>query len=343
MRVLVVGAGAVGSLLAFALARGGADVTLVRRQHIGGPSSGPIDVRRRTHRLSVRVDVVAHPTDARTPDVILIAVKQFDLPEALESIKSFPSALLVTPENGIGAEEVALAARPEGRLIAASVTASVARLPDDGIEWLTTGGIGLAAAHGDVLDVATSLAATLGLGGLPAAILPSAAAMKWSKLLANVVGNATSALLDLDPAVIYADRHLFRVERRQLLEVLAVMRARGLRTVDLPGARISLLASAVRLPEAFAWLALTRVVRGARGGKDPSLRVALAAGGPTEVAWLNGAVAAAADEMGLAAPINAGLSSLVAEATLDGTRRAWFRGRPARLLDALRMEGPDRQ
>jgi len=51
--------------------------------------------------------------------------------------------------------------------------------------------------------------------------------MKWSKLLANLIANATGAILDMDPDAIYADRRLFGVERRQLLETLAVMTALG--------------------------------------------------------------------------------------------------------------------
>jgi hypothetical protein len=41
-------------------------------------------------------------------------------------------------------------------------------------------------------------------------------------VLLNLVGNATSALVDADPAEVYANRELFAIERRQLLETLAV-------------------------------------------------------------------------------------------------------------------------
>ncbi len=141
--------------------------------------------------------------------------------------------------------------------------------------------------------------------------------MKWSKLLANLVGNATSALLDLDPADVYADPRLFAVERRQLCEALAVMGALGLRPVALPGADTRLLALAVRLPPAVARPLLRRVVAGGRGGKSPSLRLTLR--GPdrraraTEAAWLNGAVAEEGARLGLPVPVNAALARLVGE------------------------------
>ena len=74
-----------------------------------------------------------------------------------------------------------------------------------------------------------------------------------------------------------------------------------------------------------------------RGGKRPSLHLHLEAGNsaPTEVEWLNGAVAGAATRLGGRAPVNARLAELVTECNADPARRAWFRGRPDRLLEAI--------
>lgn len=171
------------------------------------------------------------------------------------------------------------------------------------------------------------------MAGLRTATLPDARAMKWSKLVANLVGNATSAILDLDPGEVYADRHLFGVERRQLSEALAVMHALGLRPVALPGADIRLLVLAVRAPAGAAWAVLRRVVGGARGGKMPSLRGHIrAGGGPSEARWLNGAVADNGRRAGVPTPVNERLAALVDEVASDDARRAWFAGRPDRLL-----------
>ena len=75
--------------------------------------------------------------------------------------------------------------------------------------------------------------------------------MKWSKLLGNLVGNATSAILDMDPGAVYADRLGYRIERRQIHETVAVMRALGLKPVPLPGAHAGLLLRGLALPEAI--------------------------------------------------------------------------------------------
>jgi 2-dehydropantoate 2-reductase len=160
--------------------------------------------------------------------------------------------------------------------------------------------------------------------------------MKWSKLLANLVGNATSAIVDRPPAELYGEPDVFSIERRQLLEALAVMRRLGLAPVALPGADVRLLATGVRLPPIIARPILRRVVGGARGGKDPSLRIHTRSdSGPSEVDWLNGSVARAAERLGGAAPVNRRLETLLHEVLADPARREWFRGRPDRLIEAV--------
>jgi 2-dehydropantoate 2-reductase len=338
VRVLVVGAGAVGSLLGWALAAAGDPVTVVRRA-APAPAAGTIPVIRPDGSRSVAdVRVVGSLADVgdEPPEVILLAVRQHDLADVLRDLGSVPDAIVLTAENGIGAEEAVADAWPGRRSLAASLTAAVERAPDGTVTWLRRGGIALAPVRGDVDDAGRRLVSSFGGSGLPARWMSDARSMKWSKLVGNLVANATSALLDVDPAVVYRDRQLFEIERDQLLEALRVMDALHLRVVDLPGASVTQLARAVRLPGPLARLALRGAVARARGGKHPSLRIALALGGQTEVEWLNGAVVRAAAATGLRAPVNAALATLVTEASTDAARRAWFRQRPERLLEAIR-------
>jgi 2-dehydropantoate 2-reductase len=182
------------------------------------------------------------------------------------------------------------------------------------------------------------LLADFARAGLRAAELPDAKAMKWSKLLANMIANATGAILDMDPDAIYADKRLFDIERRQLLEALAVMSALGLKPVKLPGAAVPWLVRAIRLP---AWLGrpiLRRIVGGARGGTLPSLRLHLRMAGEepsteqTEVAWMNGAVAKWGRLSDVATPVNARLAELVDDVAAHPDRRVRLRHKPELFL-----------
>ena len=257
MHVLVVGAGAVGSYLGWAVAAGGGRTTLVRRSFEGevGETSELRLMRPDGTATSVEVGLVPSVEDAASlaPDLVVLAVRQYDLEDALASLAALPDVPVLTAQNGVGAEEAATEARPGAALLAASVTASVDREPDGTVNLLRRGGVGLAAVRGEGASaLVDDLASTLRAAGVDVAIHGDAAAMKWSKVVANLVANATSGILDMDPAEIYADPGLFEVERDQLKEALAVMRARGLRPVMLPGTPIPLLAFATMLPAVLA-------------------------------------------------------------------------------------------
>ena len=334
MKVLVIGGGAVGSLLGWALSTGGESVTLVRRRATHG-RSGLTVVGPRRSGGTAEIEVSPSAGHADRPDVVVLAVRAFDLRSALESLPGMPGATFVTVQNGIGSEEVVGEMRPSNALVAASLTASVDLAPDGSIHWLRRGGIGLASV-GDASPALSELAAAFNRSGLRARIYPDWRAMKWSKLIANLVGNATSALVDLPVSDVYGNPALFEIEREQLREAFDVVHALGLKPVSLPAADVSRLELAISLPSPVARTILGLVVGAGRGGKDPSLRLALAASAErTEVDWLNGAVARTAVDVGVEAPVNRALTELVTRAASDVDLRDRLRDRPAALVEAI--------
>lgn len=337
--ILVIGAGAVGSFLGWTLAAGGEEVVLLHRS--GPPAlrteelslvgeAGPAG----TVALAVAGSVEAVPG---IPELILIAVKMPDLGGAIEMAARWSEAAILAVQNGVGADELIDAQRPTGALVAGALTTSVERTDDGRVRRLSRGGIVLAPVRGDVTALIGRLARAFAAGGLRARVTADPEAMRWSKLLVNLMGNASGAIVDLDPLAVYRDPGLFRLERRQLGEALGVMSRLNLRPIKLFGADTRLLPIAGRLPGPLVRPIFARVVASGRGGKRPSLHLHLAAGSgrPTEVEWLNGAVASAAMKLGGRAPVNARLAVLVEDCNRDASRRAWFRSRPDRLIEAV--------
>lgn len=335
--VVVIGGGAVGSFVAALIAGSGIRVTLAGRPGAGVRGPAEIVVRAPDGGVrQARVEWADGTAGLDRPAYVVLAVKMPDLAAAVEACGAWPGIAVVTLQNGIGAEELVASARPGAPLLAGSLTAPIDREADGTLAWRKRRGIAVASVRGDTTAVRAAIGAALAAGGLPVATVRDWRAMKWSKLLTNLVANAVPALLDLDAAAVYADPRLFAVERAQVREALGVMRAFDLAPVGLPGADARWLALGFRAPAALAHPVMRRVVGGARGGKAPSLLLHLrAGGGPSESPWLNGGVARAGASAGVPTPVNAALAALVEAAAVDPSAWDRTRGRPGALLALL--------
>jgi len=106
-RVCVVGAGAVGGLVGARMAMSGVDVTLLDRgPHLAAmqDAGGPLVVDRDGARERVEdLRVTGDPGSAGRHDVVFLAVKTYDLPEAAESVPPVmgDDAVVVPLQNGI--------------------------------------------------------------------------------------------------------------------------------------------------------------------------------------------------------------------------------------------------
>jgi 2-dehydropantoate 2-reductase len=126
------------------------------------------------------------------------------------------------------------------------------------------------------------------------------------------------------------------LEIQALRECLAVMRAKGLRAVNLPRTPSGWLAAGLGiLPTGTLQGPLRYLLKDARSGRVPSFHADLMRGtGQSEVGWLNGAVVRHGQQAGVDTPVNRLLTETL-EAILAG-RIAWeeYRGRPERLAAA---------
>jgi 2-dehydropantoate 2-reductase len=158
--------------------------------------------------------------------------------------------------------------------------------------------------------------------------------MKWSKAFLNIMGNATSAILNRPPAELYRRRAIFDLEMSMLRETLAVMRRLDIAVINLPGATARPLARTLAYaPRPLLRLIFSQVIIHGRGDKMPSFHIDLASGkGRSEVVFHNGAIAAAAERAGLAAPVNAALNRVLLGLARGELTPATFDGRPDRLL-----------
>ena len=335
MRALIVGGGAIGRYCAVRLAQSGHDVVLLLKgRRAGGSPHERVQLRAGPWSASFDIRVAADPSDPALGhpfELAIVAVKAFSTTDAAGAIAALPAcgaASVLSVQNGIGNEEILAQAFGADRVVAGALTVAVDRAGASGLVATAKGGLCIAPLGADPHNWV--LAA---FGAIPVKAMPDWRALKWSKLLVNILGNGVCAALDWLPEQVYGDVRAFAVERACLLEALDVMSALGLAPVNLIDVPSALLASAARaLPAALLRVVLANRVARGRGDKLPSLlqdlRVHRAR---SEVTVLNGAVSRAAADAGGRAPANARIADVVSGIAEGRLRWDDFRGRPERL------------
>ncbi len=340
MPTLVIGPGAVGLYVATALLRAGEAVVLwARPRSAAALQQRGLQVRFPAHTVTFgpqQVRVVTSPGEALRAGpyrAAFLTVKTYHLPALLPALQQVAPAwpVLVDLLNGVASTATLQAALGPQAVLPGTVTTPVQRLAPGVVVVEKPRGVGLA-QHPQT----PALQALLQRGGVTVRVYANPAALKWTKLLTNLLGSATAALLDWPPARIYAHGGLFALEMAQLREALAVMRALDLPVVALPGVPSRALAWGVtHLPRALLQPILRYKVGRGRGEKMPSLHQDLHRGdGQTEIDALQGAVAATARRLGFSAPTNALLARLVREVAAGQIPAERFRHRPQALLAA---------
>jgi 2-dehydropantoate 2-reductase len=101
MKIVILGAGALGTVLGTHLARAGEDVTLIARgqraaylQEHGATITGLVD-------FTVPVHVVTDPQQVHEADVLIVAVKTYDMAPDLQSIKHTQVERVLALQNGV--------------------------------------------------------------------------------------------------------------------------------------------------------------------------------------------------------------------------------------------------
>ena len=217
MRFAVVGAGAIGAYVGAALARGGADVTLIARgAHLRAMQEGGVRV------LSPRGDFSAHPraTDAleavADADVVLVALKAYSLPELAPRLGALlaPGAATIWAQNGVPwwyfrshpgpLQDLVLETVDPGGVISRSIPAEspvgcVVYVATETVEpgvirHIEGSRLTIGEPDGSLSERCRRISAALAAGGLKAPVEQRLRDQIWLKLVGNVAFNPITAL-----------------------------------------------------------------------------------------------------------------------------------------------------
>jgi 2-dehydropantoate 2-reductase len=343
LRVLCFGAGAIGAYIGGSLALAGQSVVFLERPEMTALLSTQ-GIYLRTPGLERHLqtpEIVSSIDEALTKgpfDVAIVAVKSFDTENLLETIKPYAAALPVIAcfQNGVENEEKLANALGTHKIIHGSVTTAVGKTDFNHIRVEKLRGISLASDH----SITPALVSALNSAGLNAHQLYDAEGMKWSKMLTNIMGNATSAILQMTPGEVFSNPLAYHIEVLQLREALAVMDKAQFPVMDLPAVPVKILMATIKhLPEALSRVIVAGSVGKGRGDKLPSFYLDLAAGRPqSEVDYLNGAIVRFAERYQMQAPVNRVLTRIL-EDIVHG-KQAWetYQHNPQKLMQEIIKE-----
>lgn len=341
MRYLVYGTGAVGALLGARLSLAGHPVTFLARPNIAEPlrqngirltGDGPAGWLKNPHVITS----LGEAFENQPPNIILLTVKAYDCQAAGEAIRSQASKPLpvVCLQNGIGNEETLAGLLGQENVISATLTTAVRVIDQNTLRIERERGLGLAAGHPLIRTLFEDLSAS----GLLVRLYPDRRSMKWSKVLTNIVSNASSAIVGWPPGEIFAQAGLYRLEIEALRETVRVMRRLGFRPVNLPKVPVGLLGIVLFLPATIIHPVLQRVVTGGRGQKMPSFHYDIGRG-RSEAAWLNGAVVQEGHKLGVPTPANQVLLDTLQGLVAGSVDPSQFHDKPSKLLALAQQYG----
>lgn len=340
MVFLCFGMGAIGTYIGGSLALSGQRVVFIERPQVAE------EVRQRGLWLKIgrheyhleHIEVAGSLSEALASgpfDAAILAVKSYDTEAVVAAAARYSAQMppVLCLQNGVENEALITAVLGSEKVVAGTVTTAVGRISAGKVVVEKLRGVGIATDH----PLGNQLVAVLDQAGLRARPYPNAASLKWSKLLTNLLANASSAILDMTPLEIFAHPGLYRLEILAFREALAVMSAQSIAVVDLPATPVRALAGIVQfLPLALSRPLLQRTVGKGRGEKMPSFHIDLHSGrGQSEVGYLNGAVVRFGQKYDLKTPVNLWLTTTLLDMTAGRLSRSTYSRQPEKLIHAI--------
>ncbi len=296
-RIVVVGAGAIGSYFGALLARAGRDVTLIgRADHVEEIKRDGLLLETGGGSERIRVSAATGMEAVRGAALVLFCVKSMDTEVTAQQMGPHlaPEAVILSFQNGV--DNVDRIRRHVGNTALPVLVYAGANIPGPGRVRHTAGGqivLGAPGMSGGAdAALANRVAAMLGGAGIPVRVSDDIESELWTKLTMNCAYNVLSALSGARYGAMVASPQVREVMHLVIEEVVQVARAKGVRLApDIAGKTMAL---ADLMPTTHS-----------------STAQDFERGRPTEVDHLNGYVAGEGARLGVAAPVNQTLTALM--------------------------------
>jgi 2-dehydropantoate 2-reductase len=293
MRIGIVGAGALGTLFGFHLARDHDVVFLdVSRNVVDTIAHEGIALDGLPARA---VSATTDPAQLYTVDLLFLFVRATDTLRALRPFtgKLDPATPIVSLQNGLGnAEAIKTALGGAVALVLGATTESSAS-DGPGRAHHVGDGTTIVGSSGASPQTCARVAETLRGAGMPVTVVQDVRPHLWGKLIATAVLNPLGAVLGKANGAVLANPHAVELGRALAQEAAAV-------------------ATALRIPLPFAdpWSYICEIAT-AQSEIRNSMTVDLETGNATEIDYINGAIVNAGRRAGVPTPYNDAIVRLI--------------------------------
>ncbi len=301
MRIAIVGTGAMGAVYAALLKKSGHEVWAIDTwtDHTSAIAAEGLRVSGASGTYVVDgFDVGATPADAGPCDLWIVATKAADVDEVVRGIVPLlrPEDVVMPFQNGLGAGERVARHVDEGQIVIGIAEGFGSSIPDPGaVHHNGMRLIRIGEMRGGLTDRVLELERRWSEAGFNVRAFDDIERMIWEKFLCNVTLSAPTAAFDVTVGELQGDPELWAVAIGCLLEAHRVAEARGVAlSFDDPVAYVSEFAATI--PDA-----------------SPSMRLDHLAGRRSEVDVINGRVVELSRELGLDAPFNQTLCTVLRE------------------------------
>ena len=301
MKIVMLGAGALGSTIGGTLAMGGNDVHFVDmwQEHVDLINKDGLHMTNEKEDWYVRVDARTTADTIGEADLVIVLVKSFATKQAVEQLKQTnvigKNTLVMSLQNGLGNEEtIASVIGSEnvisgktyvgGRLIQAGyISAGVQG------KWTYIGEL-----NGEITDRIQTVCNVFNDAGLLCEVSDNIKGLIWDKLLINVAAGALCGITRLPYGPLYEEDYIKDVAVAAIHEGIQVAKA----------ACVVLKSEDPQYP----WVAASE---GLPGTFKTSILQSLELKRPTEIDFINGSIVEWGKKYGIATPVNQTLVACV--------------------------------
>lgn len=300
MKVVVLGAGAIGAYYGGQLARGGHDVTLYARgENLAAIRRRGLEIRTAEGSTIVQVAATDRADELRAADFAILGVKSYSLDSIGSVVRQTAErgAPILPFLNGVETTDRLVTLKvPRSAILGGVTRISVARVQPGVVERRGAfQSVIIGELDGQTTDRVTRIAGAFRDAGVDTRVSNSIDVDLWQKFV-FLVAIAAACGLARSPIGPLREQPLGRrLLQRAVQEAVDVARARGIPLAENEAAQV--VAAINALPP----------------GTKPSFLLDLESGGPTELDILSGAVSRYADEAGIAAPIHDTVTAALAK------------------------------